>query len=309
MEYERARAELVSDPVRPGETRPAVASPAAAALLGLQRAAGNRAVGRLLRETSGRWLARAEPDTATPAVPAPAPAPPAFTIPPADATLEVVSLGPTEYRAELRNYKDAYVVYEDNCAKAAFETFRKLTAKGLYSPKGKQPGLRTYDRTNPRSGRSGATDAVETDLNWNVDKVRETVAYIKGAIDRGLPVFVGVNEGGGGQSISPTTKLPINEGVTDHFLIIVGYTAENRPAGLWPIVAGGWRVTKLQAVDNAIDDPVRSFPTFDVTRDSIRKPANDVDHGWAADSEYQLTQVRVYADDVEQAKTASAWWN
>jgi len=113
-------------------------------------------------------------------------------------------------------------------------------------------------------------EPARAELDWNADKVRETIAYIKGAIDRGLPVFVGV---------------------------------------LWPVAPGGWRVTTFQAVDDAIDDPVRSFPTFDVTRDSIRKPANDVDHGWAADGEYQLTQVRVCASDVEQAKTASAWWN
>jgi hypothetical protein len=54
---------------------------------------------------------------------------------------------------------------------------------------------------------------------------------------------------------------------------------------------------------------VRSFPTFDVTRYSIRKPAWAVDKGWAADKEYQLTQVRVYADDVEALKATGAWWN
>jgi hypothetical protein len=120
---------------------------------------------------------------------------------------------------------------------------------------------------------------------------------------------VGVNEAGGGQAVSKKTGRLINEGVTDHFLIIVGYVAENRAPGLWPFAPGGWRVTKLQAIDNATDDPILSFPTFDVTRYSIRKPATGSDPLWAADYEYQLTQVRVYADDVEQLKTAAAWWN
>ena len=42
---------------------------------------------------------------------------------------------------------------------------------------------------------------------------------------------------------------------------------------------------------------------------SIRKAATGVVSTNAADAEYQLTQVRVYEDDLEAAKTATAWWN
>jgi hypothetical protein len=300
VEHEASREETAVVPIRASEASLPVAP--ASTLLRLQREAGNRAVGGLLRR---RKLARASPETA----PAPEPAmPPAFPIPPATPALDVISWGPTVYTAVLRNYRDAYVAYEDNCAAAALETFRKLTNKSLYAVKGRQPGLRTYDRTDPSRGGSGAIDEEQTDLNWNQTKVAETVAYIKATIDRGLPIFVGVNEMGGGQAVSETTGRPINEGITDHFLIIVGYMAENVP-GLYPFLPGGWRVTKLQAIDNAIDDPVLSFPAFDVTETSIRKPATGRPLTWAADYEYQVTQVRVYADDVEEMKKAAAWWN
>jgi hypothetical protein len=293
VEREATREETV--PIPASEAR-LPAAPGASTLLRLQREAGNRTVGGFLRR---RRLARATPDTAA----APKPArPPAFTIPPATPALDVISWGPTVYTAVLRNYRDSFVAYEDNCAKAAFETFRKLTSKGLYGVKGHQPGLRTYDRKDPRRGRSGAIGEDQIDLNWNQTKVAETVAYIKATLDRGLPLFVGVNEMGGGQDVSPTTGLPINEGITDHFLIIVGYMAEN-------IGPGGWRVTKLQAIDNAVDDPVLSFPAFDVTETSIRKPATGKPLTMAADYEYQVTQVRVYADDVEEMKATAAWWD
>lgn len=302
MEREATREETAPVAIPASEAR-LPAAPGASTLLRLQREAGNRAVGGFLRR---RRLARATPDTA----PAPEPArPPAFTIPPATPALDVISWGPTVYTAVLRNYRDAFVAYEDNCAKAAFETFRKLTSKGLYAVKGHQPGLRTYDRKDPSRGRSGAIGEDQIDLNWNQTKVAETVAYIKATLDRGLPLFVGVNEMGGGQDVSPTTGRPINEGITDHFLIIVGYMAENTGPGLWPYMPGGWRVTKLQAIDNAVDDPVLSFPAFDVTETSIRKPATGRPLTMAADYEYQVTQVRVYADDVEEMKAAAAWWD
>jgi hypothetical protein len=302
VEHEATRAEPAPVAIRATEAR-LPAAPGASTLLRLQREVGNRAVGGFLRR---RRLARAAPETA----PASAPAkPPAFTIPAATPVLDVISWGPTVYTAVLRNYRDAFVAYEDNCATAALETFRKLTNKGLHAVKGRQPGLRTYDRTDPSRGSTGTIDEDQTDLNWNQTKVAETVAYIKATIDRGLPLFVGVNEMGGGQDVSPTTGRPINEGVTDHFLIIVGYMAEDPGPGMWPYMPGGWRVTKLRAIDNAIDDPVLSFPAFDVTETSIRKPATGLPLTSAADFEYQVTQVRVYADDVEEMKAAAAWWN
>jgi hypothetical protein len=302
VEHEAISAEPTPVPIRAGEARPP-AAPGAPTLLRLQREAGNRAVGGFLRR---RRLARAAPDTPPAAEPAPAPA---FTIPPATPALDVISWGPSVYTAVLRNYRDSFVPYRGNCATAAMETFRKLTNKGLYAVSGHQPGLRTYDRTDPRRGGSGAIGEDQIDLNWNQGKVAETVAYIKATIDRGLPLFVGVNEMGGGQDVSKKTGRPINEGVTDHFLIIVGYMAENPGAGTAVFPWGGWRVTKLQAIDNAINDPVLSFPAFDVTETSIRKPATGLPLERAADFEYQVTQVRVYADDVEEMKAAAAWWD
>jgi hypothetical protein len=293
--HERACSDPLPAPDRGGERRLSVPAPAAT-LLRLQREAGNRTVGRLLRRDSQRRLARADAGTAPAAAPS-------FTIPMETAALEVRSYGPTLFTAELRDYRNAFVAYTNNCAAAAFETFRKLTDKALHSPKGRQPGFRTYDRTNPRWGGSGAVDEEQTDINWNPTKVAETVAYIKSAIDRGLPLFVGVNEGGGGQEIGSTGR-PINEGVTDHFLIIAGYTAEYVPSD-----PGGWRVVRFAAIDNATTHSWLSFPTFEVTPTSIRKPAPSERRDQASDFEYQLTQVRVYADDVEQAKTASAWWD
>jgi hypothetical protein len=280
----------------------AVTGAPAATLLRLQRQAGNRAVGRLLR-ASGRQVARSDAGTE----PAARPATPGFPIPADSPALQVDHYGTDLFTAELRDYRNAFVAYTNNCAVAAFETFRKLTDKALYSPKGRQPGLRTYDRKNPRWGGSGAIDEDQTDLNWNPGKIADTVAYIKSAIDRGLPVYVGVNEAGGGQELG-TTGRPINEGVTDHFLIIAGYTAKFQP-GLYPFRPGGWEVVRLAAIDNATDHVWMSFPTFEVTPYSIRKPANGDLRRQASDYEYQLTQVRVYADDVEQAKTLGAWWD
>jgi hypothetical protein len=300
MEHEATCAETEPVATRASEAR-VPAGPST--LLQLQREAGNRAVGGLLRR---RRLARATPETAPVCEP---PEPPAFTIPPATPALDVISWGPSVYTAVLRNYRDSFVAYEDNCATAALETFRKLTDKSLYAVKGHQAGLRTYDRKNPRIGGSGAIDEDQTDLNWNQTKVAESVAYIKATIDRGLPLFVGVNEMGGGQAVSERTGRPINEGVTDHFLIIVGYMAENPGAGQTCLPWGGWRITKLQAIDNAIDDPVLSFPAFDVTETSIRKAATGKPLRMAADYEYQVTQVRVYADDAEEMKKAAAWWD
>jgi hypothetical protein len=304
VRHEPAAAEPATAPARIVAS-PLPPQPAPATLLRLQREAGNRAVGGILRR---RRLARqsVEPVAADPWSFSPSSD---FTIPAATPALDVYPVTTFAYRAELRNFREAFVAYDKNCADAALQTFQKLTKKGLYMAKGRQPGLRTYDRTNPRVGTSGAIGEKQTELNWNEAKVRETVEYIKAKIDQGLPVFIGVNGAGTYQKISETTGRPINEGVTDHFLIIAGYTAEHMMPGMWPIAPGGWRVTKLQAIDNAIDDPVRSFPTFDVTRYSIRKPAWALDTRWAADKEYQLTQVRVYADDVEALKATSAWWN
>lgn len=304
MRHEPAAAEPATAPART-VTTPLPPEPGPATLLRLQREAGNRAVGGLLRR---RRLARqsVEPVAADPFSFSPSAA---FTIPPATPALDVYPVTTFSYRAELRDFRAAFVAYEKNCADAALQTFRKLTDKGLFMAKGRQPGLRTYDRTSPGVGTSGAIGEKQTELNWNEAKVRETVDYIKAKIDQGLPVFIGVNEADTYQAISKTTGRPINEGITDHFLIIAGYTAEHLTPSLSPIAPGGWRVTKLQAIDNAIKDPVRSFPTFDVTRYSIRKPAWAVGTKWAADKEYQLTQVRVYADDVEALKANSAWWN
>jgi hypothetical protein len=273
---------------------------AAAQLLRLQRGAGNRAAGGLLK----RRLARAGTETA----PRPGLTSPPFTIPPASPALEIIPIF-NGYRAQLRDCRDAFVAYKGNCADAALASFRKLTDKGLYAVSGHQPGLRTYDRTDPQSGRSGAVDWAQTDLNWNPRKVREVTDYIKAKIDQALPVFVGVNEADTEQAISPRTARPINDGITDHFLIIAGYTAENRGPGLYPYDPSGWRVTQLHAIDNAIKDPERSFPTFDVSRYTITKEAWPEDKGRAADAEYQLTQVRVYAEDVQRMRAAAAWWD
>jgi hypothetical protein len=296
VEHEHARAEPDQGSVCHAESRSPLPTER---LLRLQRQAGNRAVGGLLR----RRLARAEAAEA-PGIPSPA-----FTIPVETEALDITPIF-NGYKAELRNYREAYVPYSKykNCYDAAMDTFRRLTSKGLYAVSGRQPGLRTYDRTNLNSGRSGAVDWRQTDLNWNEDKVRETRDYIKAKIDQGLPVLAGVNEADTEQRLSDKTGLPINEGITDHFLIVVGYIAVNELPG-WPFEEGGWRVVRLQAIDNAIDDPERSFPQLDVTRLSIRKPAWHTIGRDAADREYQLSQVRVYADDVEQLKDATAWWN
>ena len=173
MEHEATHAETAAVAIRASEAR-LPADPGASTLLRLQREAGNRAVGGFLRR---RRLARATPDTA--------PASPAWTIPPATPALDVISWGPSVYTAVLHNYRDAFVAYEDNCAKAAFETFQKLTDKGLYSVKGHQPGLRTYDRKDPRRGSSGAIGEDQIDLNWNQAKVAETQARHGEAPDHG----------------------------------------------------------------------------------------------------------------------------
>ena len=291
-EHEQARGQ------KPEQAAERAAPQQVPAALALQRQIGNRAFGRLL-------VARQDAGTAP--APEAAPAAPIFPIPAGTAQLDVVSYGPTKFTAELRKYQDAFVMYAGNCWDAALETFGNLTDKKLHVAAGKQPGLRTYDRTG-KTGRSGAKDWKQTDLNWNETKVAETVAYIKGAIDRGLPVMVGVNEADTEQQISAKTGRPINEGITDHFLIIVGYTAE-KLGGAFPMPhAGVWAVTKLQAIDNATNDAGKKFPTFDVGPRAIRKAATGIVSDQAADAEYQLTQVRVYADDLDAVKTTTAWW-
>jgi hypothetical protein len=283
MERTHARVRARPTPSRPaGGAAALVPRSAPGAVLALQRTAGNAAVAAVLRADAA------------------APAPTGF-MPAANAALDVSAAGPDEFSVALKNYEAAYVPYTDNCADAALQTLQNLAKGSLYAQKGHQPGLRTYDRSNPKVGSSGAVDAAQTDLNWNVGKVHETVDYIKGAIDRGRPLYVGVNEGGGGQAVGTGGRF-INEGVTDHFLIIAGYTARKQGDGTWT-------VTKLQAIDNATDDPVAKFPTFDVSDGAIRKPATGKKSRFAADAEYQLTQVRVYKDDVEAAKQLGAWWD
>jgi hypothetical protein len=294
VEHEHARAEPDQVSVCHAESRSPLPTER---LLRLQRQAGNRAVGGLLR----RRLARAE-TTEAPGIPSPQ-----YTIPPAGETLDIIPIF-NGYKAEIHGWRDTFVGYKGNCADAAMETFKKLTDKSLYKLPGKQSGLRTYDRTDPKSGRSGAIGWRQTDLNWNTDKVRETLDYIKLKIDQGLPLYIGVNEGDTLQKLGQGGR-PINDSVTDHFLIIVGYTAVNAPPGMWPIEGGGWRIVRLQAIDNATYDKVRRFPEFDVTRYSIRKPAWETIGIDAADREYQISQVRVYAEDVERMKSAQAWWN
>jgi hypothetical protein len=300
VEHEHARAEPDQVSVRLAESQPPLPA-GAERLLRLQRQAGNRAVGGMLRRESRHALARAE-TTAPPGL-----ASPAFTIPMETETLDIIPIF-NGYKAEIRDWQETFVGYEGNCADAAMETFKKLTNKALYKLPGKQSGLRTYDRADPKSGRSGAIGWRQTDLNWNTDKVRETLDYIKLKIDQGLPLYIGVNEGDTEQKIGQSGR-PINDAVTDHFLVIVGYTAVNTEPGLWPMAGGGWRIVRLQAIDNATYDEVRRFPEFDVTRYSIRKPAWHTIGRDAADREYQISQVRVYAEDVERMKDAKAWWN
>jgi hypothetical protein len=229
----------------------------------------------------------------------------------------ITNTSPTDFTVVLKNHRDKskYVPYDDNCAVAAFETLRKFKpGKPLYNPKGRQSGLRTYDRRDPKRGESGAIDAAQTDLRWNARKVAETALYIKDTIDSGLPIFAGVNEAGKEQDkrdCQPSSpgcnpNAFINEGVTDHFLIVSGYRAQR--------IGSAWRLTELYAIDNAAGDAAGGgteevrYPTFDVTTTAIRKPARTDHPVQAIDYEYQLTQVRVYKKDLKRVKQLRAWW-
>jgi hypothetical protein len=224
----------------------------------------------------------------------------------------ITNTAPTDFTVVLKDHRASskYVPYTTNCAVSAFQTLRKFKpGTVLYNPKGRQSGLRTYDRRDPKRGESGAIDADQTDLRWNARKVAETALYIKDTIDSGLPVYAGVNEAGKDQetrSCQPNKpgcnpKAFINDGVTDHFLIVSGYRARR--------IGGAWRLIELYAIDNAAGGgTVGRYPTFDVTTSAIRKPARTDHPVDAIDYEYQLTQVRVYKKDLKRAKQLTAWW-
>ena len=53
----------------------------------------------------------------------------------------------------------------------------------------------------------------------NKDHARKSVDYIHGQLEKGIPVFVGVDEG---------VTSSINNGTTDHFIVIVGQGSDKR---------------------------------------------------------------------------------
>jgi hypothetical protein len=93
-------------------------------------------------------------------------------------------------------------------------------------------------------------------------------------------------------------KKAINEGFTDHFILVVGYDMARTDAG--------WQVTSLTALDSATADATKGVDQLVVTDSSVTKPAVDGGTG-AISMEYQLTQIRIYQKDLASCQDAGAW--
>lgn len=207
----------------------------------------------------------------------------------------------TAATVQLVNREQMYVPWTPTrpCGQAAGEGLRKRTSKRLYLRKGRQPGLRTFDRKNDL----GATDSGQSDIRWNGHKVDEVLSYVKETLDSGDPVFVGANEANKVTYKDPKDPSQglINDGVTDHFLLLYGYRME--------FVNGDWAITKLLAIDNAAGSGTEGrYPEFDVRGGKIKKRATCANPDSSVEREYQLTQVRVYEEDLQQARNRDAWW-
>jgi len=150
------------------------------------------------------------------------------------------------------------------------------------------PAMRVFER---------AIGANQSDVQYNATKAKEAVDYIAYRINEGTPVLIGVNEGGVSQSI--------NEGVTDHWLNVVGYKMEFDSQGRF-------RVTELHGLDNAVTslNDARARPVFSVNDTfEARKAATGAASNQAADRAYQLTQIRVYREDFEVVRKLDSWYD
>jgi hypothetical protein len=208
---------------------------------------------------------------------------------------------------QLDNPDELFVPWSDTrtCGICAQQGLSARTSERRYRRPGRQPSLRTYDRTGAHRG---AADAAQTDIVWNAAKTAQALDYIKQTVDAGLPVYVGVNEAGVITSkIDPQTgrqdpaRGRANDGITDHYLLISGYRTE--------VQGGRWRVTRLSAVDNAAGGgAVGRLPQFEVRANGrVVKPATSATPGPAIEHEYQLTQVWVYEKDEPAVRTLDAW--
>lgn len=206
---------------------------------------------------------------------------------------------------KIRDFEDLYVPYETNCYTAARETVTKHTSEKLVQGAYRSnPARANSSSTYPRLKTFQSATASQRDIVSNPVKAKESLDYMVQTINSGLPVIVGVNESG--------VIGSINEGVTDHFLVIYGYELS--------LVHGEWKVTQLYGLDNAVGDysdvtnVVRrqqlenaAQPVFQVDANYKMSKPGGVDQRWAYQNGYQITQVRFYEKDFATVKNLSAY--
>src|SRR5690606_24342285 len=127
------------------------------------------------------------------------------------------------------------------------------------------------------------------DIEVNKGIAANMLNYIQSSLDQGYPVLVGVNAG---------YVSDINDGVTDHFLVMVGYETDSM----------GNPITFI-GLDNATSNV--SQIEFSVGEDSkIFKPVlggtDRTGSRYIDDNIYVVTQVRVW-DKVKPKNRSGVW--
>lgn len=219
----------------------------------------------------------------------------------------------SRYTIELRDYVSKFVGYlrtggaiVRDCAASAEASRIQFTSERLHEVRGVLSGLRVY--REPLHGRRNYVDVLH-----DPQRCDEALGYVALAINEGLPIVVGVNELGG-VTLREDGSLA-NDGITDHYILIVGYEVSSSGAI--------WKIIRLQGMDNAPGpmpehpapaDLSYRFPVINVERNGtgeivrVLKPASSA--GGAAGSEYQLTLVKVYERHVARIRdrvVASRW--
>ena len=195
-----------------------------------------------------------------------------------------------------------YVPYDGNCIKAAegsITGFGDLIRSNHWSKREKEAAS-VSEKAIPRL--ITFSTGVENDrtILSNPNKAAEVLDYIRTTIDSGRPVMVGVNEAG--------IKQRINEGVTDHFMVISGYELTNND--------GKMDISTLYGIDNAQGgqrvteaEKANAYPQFKVESDGKMVKKGDVHpQRFAVQYEYQITQARVYVSNFDNVKNLGAWY-
>jgi len=109
--------------------------------------------------------------------------------------------------------------------------------------------------------------------------------YIKRCIDKNYPVLIGVSAQCLAVKMQGDGKYKmINDGVTEHFLVLTSYTVQNN------------NVIGLGGIDNATNPVTHINLIVESDGKKIYKPSTNENSENTIDKEYQVTQVRMWAE-------------